>query len=224
MPHYPERTGGRRRNFLLIALLTAPMGCSIDYAQDAGGADRYPGALLTRHLGDAGGDLYVTTDAVINSIDGEYFALVYHQPYPQASGDRHTSYALLKREGSTHKVVFDAVASDSGPFTHESPFLYKVDGAELVAFSACYRGCTYTFIRLGDHPAPVSVEPYDRLGAGEQFTGRGDVYRFNPGGLVISRMVSRAGDPSCCPSGGTLNISHTLVGNQFRISSATRTE
>lgn len=226
-PHHEQIREGRMSQTAtlptrLALLMSALAGC-IAHAQEARVADRYPGAALTRHLGDVG-ELYITTDAVITSRDGEYIALVYHQPYPQGSGDRHTSYALLKRQGRTHAVAASVVASDSGSFTHERPFLYTVDEAELVAFPACFRGCAYTFFRLGENPTLVSVEPYDRLGPGEHFAGRGDVYRFNAEGLVISRMVSRSGDPSCCPSGGTLDISYALVGDTFRISSATRSE
>lgn len=220
------RKGKRRllpdplRSALLIVAFVSPLGL----AQDIRVEELFPGVPLSKHLIFADTELYVSVDARINSRRGAYVALIYYQPYPEGSSDRYTSYALLERIGNEYKVLLDAVASDGGAFGFEEPFVYEVGGTELVVFSMCYRGCKYSFFSLDDQPVPIAVQEYDRLNEDEHFEGRGDVYRFEDGELVISRRISRTGDPSCCPSGGTLQISYVLIGNSFQISDATRTE
>lgn len=212
------------RNRRWPALLVIAFFSSVGHPQDLRVSERYPGVSLSRHLATAQTDLYLSIDAVISSRGGQYVALVYYQPYPQGSTDRYTSYALLKPEREGYRVLIDTVASDSGTFGHESPFLYEVAGTELVAFSRCYRGCSYSFFRLDDQLTPIGIEDYDLPDTREYFEGRGDVYRFEDNELVVSRRISRIGDASCCPTGGTVEISYRLAGDSFEISGATRTE
>lgn len=206
-------------SFLVGVLLS-----SVGHTQDLRVGERYPGASLSGNLPGADTGLYISVDAVISSSAGEYIALVYYQPYPGASSDRYASYALLKRNEEGYEVILDTVASDSGTQGHERPFLYDVVGTELVVFSRCYRGCRYSFFRLDDRPVPIALEEYDLPDPDEHFEGRGDVYRFEDEELIVSRQVSRVGDPSCCPSGGTVDISYVLEGDSFHISAANRTE
>ena len=221
---FRKGTGLLLRSSFSRVLLVAVLVSSVGHPQDLRVSERYPGALLSKHLAFADTELYVSADAVISARDGNYIALVYYQPYPEGSTDRYTSYALLRPGSVGYEVVLDTVASDSGTFGHERPFLYEVGGIELVAFSTCYRGCRYSFFRVGDQPVPIPLEEYELLGPDEHFGGRGDIYRFENEALIVSRRISREGDASCCPSGGAMEISYVLVGDSFQISDATRTE
>lgn len=205
---------------LVAALLPGGVG----YSQDVRVAERYPGVSLSRRLPGADTELYLRIDTAISSRAQDYSALVYYQRYPAPSRERYTSYALLNRVGDDYRVVLDVVAADSGAFDHELPVLYESGGVELVAFSSCYRGCMYSFFRLDDQAVPIGFEEYTLSDPKEYFGGRGDVYRFEPEALIISRRISREGDAACCPSGGKVDISYVLAGDTFRIGDVTRTE
>lgn len=74
----------------------------------------------------------------------------------------------------------------------------------------------------GTAPIEILVEMHDGLDAGERFSGRGDEYRFDEQGLFATHSVARDGDPSCCPSGGTIEISYELDGDRFSVTRAER--
>lgn len=194
-------------------------------AQDEPLKDLFPGVEFSRHLADAGTDLYASTYSRIESNGKEYVALIYYQPYANAARLRYVSYALLEVVGTEYRLLLDHVAADDGSgLEFRKPFLYTVDAADLVVFSRCYRGCRYSFFRLDTPAAQVTLQSYEGLGAGESFSGRGDIYRFDDSGLSAAFNVERTGDASCCPSGGTVRVFYELRGNQFQISRVERNE
>lgn len=192
-------------------------------AQDELLKDLFQGVEFSRHIPNAGTDLYARTYSRFESRGREYVALTYYQPYPNFPRQHYVSYALLERVGEEYKLRLDHVAADDGAqMEYEKPFLYTVDTEDLVVFSLCYRGCNYSFFRLDATASKVTLQGYDGLSAGETFSGRGDVFRFDESGLSATFNVALEGDAACCPSGGKLQVFYELRGNQFQIARAER--
>ena len=212
--------------FRMFAFLMVASSSSSVCAQDELLRDLFPGVKFSRHLGDARADLFLGAYARIESSGKEFVALTYYEPYPNAPGLRYVSYALLELTGTEYKLALDYVAADGAGSGVDFPssFLYTTDAQDLVVFPMCYRGCRYTFFRLGAKPTQVTLQSFDGLGANETYSGTGDTYRFEEGGLSAVFDVARSGDATCCPTGGSVRVLYVLRGNQFQISSVERSE
>jgi hypothetical protein len=221
-----NRRFGRKPTFpsRVLVFVVAALLDSIVCAQDQLLSDLFPDVELTRYFANSATDLYVSAYARIESRGKQYVALTYYEPYPNAPRLRYVNYALLELVGEEYAVRLDQVATDDGSGQgFQNPFLYTVDAADLVVFSRCYRGCRYSFFRLNTTPIQVTLQDYDDLSADESLSGNGD-YRFDDSGLSALFRVARSGDPTCCPSRGTLHIFYELRGNQFQIARAERKE
>lgn len=208
---------------LLAVLVTALWNCSAG-AQDPL-KDLFPGARLTEHFTNPGTDLFVGAYSRIESHGTEYIALTYYEPYPNSPRLRFVSLALLQRVREEYRTMLDQVATDDGSgLEFQKPFLYGVDGKDLVVFPTCYRGCRYSFFRLDHKPTRVTVEDYVGLDANESFSGRGDSSHFDASGFSTTFSIARPGDAACCPSGGSLNVFYELRGDRFQISRVDRQE
>ena len=150
-------------------------------------------------------------------------ALTYYQPYPNAPSLRFVSYALLEVVDEEYRLRLDHLATEDGSGRSFPEPLYDVDTADLVVFPSCYRGCGYALFRLDTTPTQVTLQAYDGLRPEESFPGPGE-YRFDESGLSATFRVALAGDATCCPSGGTVDVFYELRGNQFEISSVERNE
>jgi hypothetical protein len=209
----------------LLVVLVAALWNSSAGAQDELLKDLFPGVQLTEHFANAGTDLHASAYSRVEFEGKEYVALTYYEPYPNSPGLRYVSFALLERVGQEYRVRLDQVAADDGSgLEFEKPFLYTVDAEDLVVFPTCYRGCRYSFFRLDTTPTRVTVEDYSGLSADESFSGRGDSHFFGASALSATFNVSRRGDASCCPSGGTLSVFYELRGDRFQISRVERSE
>jgi len=209
----------------IALLVTATLSLSIS-AQEVLVDELFPNAQLSKHLINADTELYISAFSRLESDGKKYVALTYYQPYPIDSSLRYVSYALLEQVGEKYEVRFDQVANDGAGSGsgHKEPFLYKVNNAKLIVFSTCYRGCGFTFYRIGTAPIQIPLAAYDGFDANESFNGRHNIYNFNESGLSIIYRVALTGDASCCLSGGNIEIFYELEGNRFEISKVNRSE